>query len=449
MATSTHRLDPHLSDPLAGPIRTAFTALDDSQIPYVILRGFDPVDELGTSADIDVFIPAYAIPSARPVLEQSGWRFRKAQTGRLPHLFFDNWESDTALVRSIDVVTALHYGHEAHHLCCEGEVLATAVTAHGLRVPQAWMTAFCFSLHVVLDKGWCSPANLLRAHAMQARCQADPDGVSVLHAHAGSEAVEFLRAFFDLLDAQDPVLPQSLVRRAKSLPVLSPRPLSAGLSRWRARWRQLRRPVPRIAVLGIDGSGKSTIVRTTAERGGTLSVHHGYLGNNAYRTWPARWLSSAIDSRREAGQRSGLALRVLVNLDTLWRPLELAARMAIAEHRAELVLYDRFPMGQDDGAPTTPWGRLVQTYVHMMRRLLPSPDLLILLDGDDRTIWARKQEMPFEMHVHMQARYRAFTASVSWDAAVVRTDRSLEETLKEMQRRIRQSSQVQRKLYGS
>jgi len=184
------------------------------------------------------------------------------------------------------------------------------------------------------------------------------------------------------------------------------------------------------------------------ERSGTLRIHSGYLGNNAYRTPPAKWLSRTIGQERAKPAPSELRLRVLVNIDTFWRPFELAARMLIAEHRAELVLYDRFPIGQDDGAPTTRWGRLVFAYTKLARRLLPSPDLVILLDGDDHTIWSRKQEMPFEVHVRTQARYRAMLERLPVEHARVRTDGTLDQSFDGIRQAMADCRTLQRKLYG-
>jgi hypothetical protein len=122
--------------------------------------------------------------------------------------------------------------------------------------------------------------------------------------------------------------------------------------------------------------------------------------------------------------------------------------MLIAEHRAELVLYDRFPLGQDDGAPRTIWGRMMLGYTKFFRSVLPSPDLVILLDGDDHVIWSRKREMPFASHQATQARYREFVASQSAETAIVRTDGQLSTALRDLQHAMAVSRSIQHKFYG-
>jgi thymidylate kinase len=436
-------------DLLPPRLRATFDALEGAGIPYVVLRGFDPIDELATSFDIDMFIPASALASAEPVLEACGWRRRRTQVGRLPHLFFDAWEGPGGLVRSIDVVTALCFGDESRVLRGDTAVAQRSVLVEGIRVPSPWMTAFCFALHVLLDKGGLSEANIRRGASMRARCEPAPDGQDELRTLFGAEALSLTQRFLDHVGTPDVQVFQSLRADAERLPALTARPWLARWHRARVRWRQLVRPVARVAILGIDGSGKSTVVETLRKTGGTVRVHSGYLGYNSYRTLPARWLASAKKSRWDRGATTGIVSRLLNSLDVLWRPFELAARMLIAEHRAEIVLYDRFPFGQDDGRPTSLYGRCMLAYTRAARALLPSPDLLVMLDGDDHTIWSRKREMPFETHVATQARYRELIRGLPWDTAVVRSDGALTDTIEGLRQAMRGCAAIQRKLYGA
>jgi len=436
-------------DPLPPAVRAAFAQLQAHDIPHVLLRGYTPVSELAASLDIDVFIPAHALDRATPVLEAAGWRRRKVQTGRFPHVFFDNWESASGVVRSIDVVTSLCYGRELRGLGDDERIIESRVADHGVCVPAPWMAAFCFALHVLLDKGGLSVANRQRGLSLRERCERDTTSAAMLSEHFGADAASLTRAFLDSLDGDDARDLRTLIASAERLPSLRRQPIRAFWHRAGVRWRQFRRPVGRVAIFGIDGSGKSTLVHMATERSGTMRIHNGYLGNNAYRTPPAKWLSKTIGRELGAATRSEFRLRILVNLETFWRPFELFARMMIAEHRAELVLYDRFPIGQDDGTPTTRWGRLVFAYTRLSRALLPSPDLVILLDGDDRVIWSRKQEMPFEAHVRTQTRYRALIGQLTIEHATVRTDGTLAESFERLRLAMANSRSLQNKLYGA
>lgn len=428
-------------------LQRVFDGLARAGVPYVILRGFDPITELAGSVDIDLFIPARHFATASAVIHQAGWSRRAVQTGRYPHCFFDAWDHADGVVRSIDVVTDLCYGQQLLTLRGASLVAEAGVMVNGVRVPSPWHALFTLALHVALDKRGLSPNNARRVQAALVRAKGDAAGAQRIVAEFGEDAREFVEAFIETATAAGCDL-APLNARARRLRCLKAHPWRARLTQSRARLRQFRRPVVRVAILGIDGSGKSTLIDALANAPSTVRLWHGYLGSNHYRTYPARFLERQLARYHGANAAPpDVMQRVWANLRTLWLPVELAARMVIAEHRSEVVLYDRFPIGQDDGAPTTLWGRCMFAYTRFARALLPRPDLVVLLDGDDRTIWARKKESPFEVHQRTQARYRAAVAAFHGDHAFVRTDRSLSDSMRELRAAIADAPAVRRKLY--
>ncbi len=441
--------EPTASDPLAGQMRQTFDELQRAGVPYVVLRGFRPIAELAESVDVDVFIPRQALPQAAVALARAGWSRRRHQVERFPHVFFDSWAGPVGLVRSLDVVTDLCYGDALKTLRGAEGITQRSEELEGVRVPEAWDAAFTFALHVALDKGELSPANTRRARELSAACERVPAGRARLARSFGEDAARFVDVFLSLRAAHGTSGIGALADEASRLSALRPRPLLARWDRVRRRAVQLRRPVARVAIFGIDGSGKSTIVSTFQTAPSTLRVGSGYLGSNFFRTPPTRWMHSWLVARREAGDESSVAYRVVANLFTLWWPAELVARVMIAEHTSELVLYDRFPLGQDAGHPTTVWGALVAAYVRFGDRLLPRPDLVILLDGDDRVIWERKRESTFEVHQRTQASYRSLLARLPGETTRVLTDRSPAESIAAVKHALAASPAIRRKLYGA
>jgi len=433
---------------LEPKLALALTSLSRAGVSYVVLRGFDPLAELATSIDIDVFIPEEELAAAVPILESNGWLRRASQTGRYPHSFFDAWDHPSGGVRSLDVVTELCYGADLLTLRGGAAVLTTAVDVGGVRTPAPWYHLFTLALHVVLDKGVLSVNNARRLEAAVAAISRDREGADAFVRAFGEDAKGFLDAFVHAVTKPGCDL-RVLTIRARRLACLSPQRIKSRFSSLGRRIRQLVRPVARIAIIGIDGSGKSTLIDALTNAPGTLRIWRGYLGSNGYRTLPARFLAQRL--ARYHGPDAAIEdqwKRIWANLGTLWLPVELATRMAIAEHRSEVVLYDRFPIGQDDGSPSTLWGRCVLAYVRFWRALLPKPDLVILLDGDDRVIWERKREFSFESHQRTQRRYRAIVNGLRGEHVIVRTDCSLAQSVTNLRSAIAGSAAVRRKLYG-
>ena len=427
-------------------LRTTFEALGSAAPDYVVLRGFDPLDELERSIDIDVFIPASAIARVTAALRLVGWRKREHQIERFPHLFFDSWTGEHGFVRSLDVVTDLCYGPGLHSLRDAGRVGRHGRTIDGVRIPEPWMAAFMFALHVALDKGSLSEPNALRARAMLGTCRAAPEGRAILEREFGVEAGTFVESFFRSIDQPSEVA--ALGDEARALPQLRGRPIWARMHRVVKRLIQLRRPVARIAVIGIDGSGKSTLVNAITSAPSTIRIGSGYLGSNHYRSTPSRWLQGALTRHRGRGDTGSFAYRVLANADALWSPFELLFRMLIAEHRREVVLYDRFPLGQDDTTPTTTWGRFIAAYTRWSRWFMPAPDLVVLLDGDEQTLWSRKKESPFEAHAASQRAYRQLLERLPYETVRIRTDGPLESAYRDFRTALTDSRAVQSKIYG-
>jgi hypothetical protein len=79
--------------------------------------------------------------------------------------------------------------------------------------------------------------------------------------------------------------------------------------------------------------------------------------------------------------------------------------------------------------------------------MMPRPDLVVLLDGDDRNIWERKQESPYAVHQTTQARYRAMIAGLSVETAVVRTYGARADSVQRLKQALANSSAIRRKLY--
>jgi thymidylate kinase len=430
-------------------MRSTFEALNAAAIGYVVLRGYDPLSELAASADVDLFIPREDLEQAAGVLRACGWRRRRFQTGRYPHVFFDRWADGRRLVRSLDVVTGIHYGRQLHELRGARAIILEREWSDGVAVPAPWMAAFAFALHILLDKEGLSPNNRDRAARMVEACRACPDGRSRLARAFGADAPAVVEALHALGGAAGPAEIGAAAAAARRLGCLRSRRLLATAAAARAWAVNFARPVARVALHGPDGSGKSTLIEALRAAPGTLRVRRGYLGNNEYLTPPGRWLQARLSGWRAAGRDRTLAYRVAANLHALWWPFELRARMALAEHRADVVVYDRYPFSDDVGAraPTTPFGRIMARYRAIGRALLPAPDVAVLLDGDPRVLWERKQEYSFEVFLRVQQAYRDLHASLRVERATVATDGDVETTCAALRRALAGSAAIGRKLY--
>src|SRR5205807_8932100 len=108
-------------------------------------------------------------------------------------------------------------------------------------------------------------------------------------------------AFGTWATAGDTIRLGELRRQVLNLKCLRPRRLRAALD-WCRTWVIWRSMRPfRVAVLGMDGSGKSNLIRHALSLPSPLPLGTAYLGYNEFRTPVFKWLIRRIAVARDLG----------------------------------------------------------------------------------------------------------------------------------------------------
>ncbi|MEX2375246.1 MAG: hypothetical protein WD942_06620 [Dehalococcoidia bacterium] len=435
----------------AGPVRNLFVALNRAGVDYVVLRGYLPLRELETSADIDVLVPRDQLDRAAAAVRAVGWLRRRLQDGKYPHVFFDFLGDGGRFAIVFDVVTGLNYGLELHELRNPAPVIARSGETGGVKVPDPWHAAFLLALHLLLDKG----GNLLphhhdRVRAHWALCRERPQGAAWLREDFGAAAQGLTEQFYQVMEAGSL---ESEVERlqvhARALPCMRARAIWARVhDLWTRVRRRLRRPV-RVGLIGVDGSGKSTIAEEFRSSASMLPVGLGYLGHNDFRSGWFKWLlrkTEPLEATEPGDGPVGLRLLDLLK-DALW-PLEVRHRMRRTERGRAIVLYDRYPLpGLDPTTPGSVARKIAAGVAESLDQLTPPADVVLLMDGDARTLWERKKEYPLEVLIQTQERYRQMIADATCETYVIRTDGSLDKSLAEVLEVLAASPALRDRLY--
>jgi thymidylate kinase len=182
-----------------------------------------------------------------------------------------------------------------------------------------------------------------------------------------------------------------------------------------------------IAVLGPDGVGKSTVIA-----GLTETLKQGFWGRSRLFHWRPQTLFQKKDTginltphaKPERGKLLSMAYLSAFFMD-YWVGYAVAIRPSLT--RSNFVLFDRYfhdvvvdPLRYRYGGPT--W------FSKVLSRLVPEPDLVILLDAAGPSIFSRKEELPVgeierQREAYQQLQFRR-TRKI-----VIDTDRGIEPTV--------------------
>jgi thymidylate kinase len=377
-------------------LRTVFFTLNQANIEYCLLRGYDELCEGQKQEDIDLLVQQRDLIRMQQVLRPLGFVLID-RWGQQPHVFFVGYDPVADAWIKLDVVTELVYGSPVPFLRTE---LAKSCfnrrrKKNDIYVLSAEDEYVTVMLHCLLDKGKIRPRYQKRLAVLLDEIQ-DRRYLSTLFEQVfpptipPSSIEEHIRngRWDALLELRLPVV--------TALAKVDPfgvrfrrivRPLQRFLDR---RTRSLRTKGVAVALLAPDGAGKTTLAMTLKDRF-FLPGRYIYMGSNLTST------TLALPSTRWLAQIQGrLPNRVLRPLQAINSLLDMALRSRIGSYhraRGRLVIFDRFlaRVMVRDRQSVAGYKRLQHW---LIRKLCPMPDLVIFLDAPTDVLYERKPDHP-------------------------------------------------------
>lgn len=392
-------------------VYSVLALLERSGVPYCLLHGWERLGEFPAS-DVDVAVR----PQDLRIVEALLFRQPEAFCVQLYHYkstgyCFTLAAPDGQAPRFLRLDLTTYYRGNGRLFMSAAELLAGRRLVNGIWVSSPSVELSYLLVKKVL-KGAVPPSQKQRLQALLE--ELGPRAAVIAARFFGRAGARRLLSRISggdegPLERSLPSLKKSLLRR------LLLRDPSRWLRYWLPElwrlWRRWLHPAGLfVAVLGTDGSGKSTLLRRLPP-----ALRPVFPGNAVFHLRP-RLLPAARNSglaefpqgrAPRAGPASLLKLLYLIldyGLGYLFKVRPLLAR-------ASLVCFDRYfqdllvdPRRYRHCGP--PW------FLRLAGRLVPRPDLFLVLDAPEQELLRRKQELPSEEVRRQRQAYRSLAAEL-------------------------------------
>ncbi len=379
-----------------------FMALDQAEVEYSLLRGFDELLTPAVTQEIDLLLSREHRARFETAVAELGFVAWPAW-GHAPHRFYVAYDAADDCWFKLDVVESLRYGSPVR--CLAFDFAAEMLHRRRRRGPT-WILSpedefLTLLLHCVLDKRHFRPAHRLRLTALWREISQEPETqkhlFSILAQKLGRWPMLAVVQAFNLSDWDD--LLRQRPRWTRRL--FSRQPLAAtqrtlstiGMRRIRRLLFACRRHGLGTVLLAPDGGGKSTLAQALAQDP-WLRARVVYMGGNAAVRAFRLPMRSGIERRRRATGGVSRQLR------PLWRLLGAVHTLAEDWCRASIgcfhvlqgrfVVYDRF--FYDTHLSPRAGSRRLRLRRWLLQRSCPAPDLVLLLDAPGEVLHRRKGE---------------------------------------------------------
>jgi thymidylate kinase len=429
-----------------------FSHLNQVGIRYVVLRGYLPITQLASEPDIDIFVEPSKGLTLREALATLKWRRVVVACPDSSQHFYEFWDAAARRITKLHIVTEVAFSdHGIWRFSGEGQIWAGATRDSDVSIPLPETAALLLALRLIWDKKHISSRHKMFFKevlgAMREKKCPGPgmELIRLAEPHILSGNIQGLR------DLREHSVASGLLRRG-------PRSAGQRIKRVfctlaaRVGNRVAARLPLRVAIVGPDGAGKSTLVACLRESIAGLSMGSAYLGHNDHVLGTTRVLHRAI-THLYSGQaafsqpRKVLAALVVLVYRVVW-PIEIRKRLRVASRGNRLVLADRYPVLDDMPAAKYPMGRLMEAVVQAYTEAcVPMPHIVFVCSGDGQTLWSRKKEHSYELFCAQARHYKRLLDDSRFEAHNLRTDLHLDETSSKLIAELFASPKLQRALH--
>ncbi len=345
-------------------LRALFDLFNEMNIRYCILRDFFTIEEINKLNDVDVSISFRNKEIVDKLFISLGWFSPKINLNTYSHKQY--YKILDGEYNKVDIIWDLYFCDGKYsHYDIQG-LYNRCMLLNGIKIPNYTDAILILLLHVVLDKGELSNKN--------------KDNLQRLLLYAVDLEIknlieDLLLNQINLLEIKKKLLSMGLVRQRDNR-------IWKFYRKVKCKFYDIKYKQIKVAVIGVDGTGKTSLLKNIAEK----------YNNTSY---------TAYMGFKNVNNPS--ALKIMENKKLEWIPgiegikyyfgfyFEMRSRIKKAiNSKKKLVVYDRYPWEGYDNADSG--YRKLFAYI-FFELLMPSPDIIIYLHCPIDVSLSRKNDI--------------------------------------------------------
>jgi thymidylate kinase len=426
-------------------LEKVFASINGAGIRYVILRNYDLLPDEIIGGDIDLLVSPHDTKALKSILEEMGFL---VIPDIFPHAFALFYNVKTGSLVKLDIIDRLVFGKRIS-ISFPGEyeelVLKRRIFSKSIYIPSPEDEMLLLFLHCLGDKGFIQPSYREKLQKLISFPLNTGYFECFLSSVFGQEVSQKVagqimeKRYIDVIKLRHRLIIYLIGKfNIRNFFVL------LKILKQKFKRKILGRKGLRIALVGPDGSGKTTIAQKIKDRQ-IFNVKTVYMGQNNFML-PTRQLflgilkrrgKSGIFENREllSSEREGIfsvkgKSRNVIDLFRFFHDLmDLCLRYFFYNYlycrKGFMVINDRYVYDMLVGEEKIQKIPLVRW---MILSLFPSPDFLFCLDVPVEKMYARKNEHSLEILQKMKINYINLCASLK-NSQVIRNDTDADETV--------------------
>lgn len=426
-------------------LKKVFASINGAGIHYLVLRNYDLLPDEIIRGDIDLLVSPHDAKALQSILKDMGFL---VIPDIFPHVFALFYNVKSGFLVKLDIIDRFVFGRRIS-ISFPGEyeelVLKRRIFSKGIYIPSPEDEVFLLLLHCLGDKGFIQPSYREKLQKLISFSLDTGYLECFLSRVFGQEVSQRVlrriseKCYIDVIRLRH----QLIIYLIGKLNVQNFFVLLKILKQKFTR-KILGRKGLKIALLGPDGSGKTTIAQRIRDRR-IFDVKTVYMGQNNFLLPTRRLLfgilkkmgKSRIFENRELLSSSqegmfsvkGKSRNVIVPFRFFLDLMDLYLRYFFYDYlycrKGFMVINDRYVYDMLVGEEKIQKLPLVRW---MILSLFPSPDFLFCLDAPVEKMYARKNEHSLEILQKMKINYINLCAFLK-NSQVIRNDTDADETV--------------------